>query len=208
MAKAKHADVWIVLDNVPYRHHYFQNRNRILLDGIPKWVTVPVAHRHGQPIGDVRVAADSRWKRKYVGRLFDAYHEARGHEFVAAVCEIVNEVEPGAELVTINLELIDRFMSWLHIDTPLVLASCLGVAGRKTDLLVGLCQELGATEYLSGPSGREYLELEKFRTAGIEVRFFDFEHPRYVQSSSEFVASLSAIDALACAGRNAPELLG
>jgi hypothetical protein len=44
---------------------------------------------------------------------------------------------------------------------------------RGTDRLVDICKYYGATEYLSGKSGRKYLELEKFEQAGIKVSFQD-----------------------------------
>lgn len=42
---------------------------------------------------------------------------------------------------------------------------------RGTDRLLDLCVRHGATEYLSGISGKKYLELDKFEKAGIKVFF-------------------------------------
>lgn len=42
-----------------------------------------------------------------------------------------------------------------------------------TDRLVDICKHYNATEYLSGQSGRKYLDLKKFDEAGIKVSFQD-----------------------------------
>lgn len=44
---------------------------------------------------------------------------------------------------------------------------------RGTERLVYLCKTYGATEYLSGKSGRKYLDLKQFDKAGIKVSFQD-----------------------------------
>ena len=44
---------------------------------------------------------------------------------------------------------------------------------KGTERLVDICEKHGATEYISGLSGAQYLELEKFEEAGIKVTFQD-----------------------------------
>ena len=46
-------------------------------------------------------------------------------------------------------------------------------AARGTARLVELCIRLGATEYLSGPSGRRYLDEHLFKDAGVRVYYFE-----------------------------------
>jgi hypothetical protein len=42
--------------------------------------------------------------------------------------------------------------------------------------------------------GRDYLQLERFEAAGIQVRFQEFVCPTYPQLWGEFVPNLSLID--------------
>jgi hypothetical protein len=42
-----------------------------------------------------------------------------------------------------------------------------------TERLLDICKYYGATEYLSGKSGRNYLDLKQFDEAGIKVSFQD-----------------------------------
>ncbi len=56
------------------------------------------------------------------------------------------------------------------------------LAGDKTEKLVSLCQQAGATNYLSGPAARAYLDKERFAKEGISVDFIDYSgYPVYRQ---------------------------
>jgi hypothetical protein len=68
---------------------------------------------------------------------------------------------------------------------------------QKSELLIELCKSLGANRYLAGSGGsRQYLDLDAFRQAGIEVVFSPFVHPVYTQFGNPFVPGLSVLDAL------------
>ena len=49
----------------------------------------------------------------------------------------------------------------------------------STELLVEICKNLNATTYLSGPSGRDYLDIQLFDAAGIKVEFFEPQVKNY-----------------------------
>lgn len=53
----------------------------------------------------------------------------------------------------------------------------------KGELILDLARECGATTYISGPFGREYLSPETFAEAKVDVVFHDYKHPRYKQLS-------------------------
>ena len=70
--------------------------------------------------------------------------------------------------------------------------------GAKTDLLIEMCEKLGANTYLSGPGAKAvgYVEEEKFKKCGLTHVFSDFEHPTYSQKFKPFIPYLSIIDLL------------
>lgn len=197
LAKVAAAELWLVLDPVPYRKNYFQNRNRVLLDGRPTWLTVPVSAPLATPICEVRVCEAPRWRRRYRGRLTQAVANTPGADRVGPLLDLVDATPPGGRLADLNLDLADWLLAQFGVKVPRVRASALGVAGTRSELLLNLCRAVGAHEYLSGPSGRDYLQLAAFAEHGIAVRFFDFEHPTYDQGRAPFTPCLSAVDAWA-----------
>lgn len=67
--------------------------------------------------------------------------------------------------------------------------------GDKTDRLVNLCKQAGATRYLSGPAAKAYLEVERFAESGISVDFMDYSgYPVYRQLYPPFESGVSIID--------------
>jgi hypothetical protein len=202
LAKAASAERFILLDTVPYRHHYFQNRNRVLADGAPVWLTVPVKHRgHLQTaISEVEIDNSRPWKRKYVGRLEDAYRRSpHADAVIPPLGRLIERAE--SRLLDLNLAIIRWLFDTLAVTTATNLASELPREGSRSELLASLSRTVGASTYLSGPSGRDYLDRSPFRMSGIAVEFYDFAHPSYTQgSSNDFVANLSAIDLIAHRG--------
>ena len=61
----------------------------------------------------------------------------------------------------------------LKIETPLILSSDLKCPGHRSEKLVNICKNLGATTYLSGPSGKNYLDADLFESNGIKIDFFE-----------------------------------
>ena len=209
-AKVAAADLLISLDTVPFRKNYFQNRNRILgFDGAPHWLTVPVhldRHRHGE-IRQVRIADDRRWRNKYLRTLEQRYRKHAHFEEVFTPIAAIVERE-WVRLADLNHALIDALLEKLGIATPVLIAGDLGGDGSRSRLLADLCRRAGADVYLSGPSGRDYLDFEPFHRLGIEVRFHDYVHPAYTQAgTTAFVSHLSAVDLLFNAGPSAGEIL-
>ncbi|WP_162467326.1 WbqC family protein [Streptomyces cavernae] len=194
LAKVAASDMWIVLDSVPFRKNYFQNRNRVLLDGKPIWLTVPVNSPFGTPIRDVRIAGTPHWQRKYQGRLTQAASGTPGADRLEGLLALIGEAAPGSLLADLNLRIADWLFAQFDVKVPRIHSGDLAVAGSKSELILNLCAAVGADEYIAGPSGRDYLDLAAFAGRGITVRFFDFDHPEYPQARP-FVPCLSAVDA-------------
>ncbi|KDN75066.1 hypothetical protein DF19_26275 [Streptomyces olindensis] len=195
LAKVAASDLWIILDSVPYRKNYFQNRNRVLVNGQPTWLTVPVTAPFGTLIRDVRMCEVPSWRRRYRGRLIQAVSGTRSADRVGDLLSVIDAAPPGGLLADLNLDLADYLLSQFDVKAPMVRSSELHATGTKSELIVNLCRAVGADEYLAGPSGRDYLDLDVFAEHGVTVRFFDFDHPTYAQGGDPFVPCLSAFDA-------------
>ena len=158
--KMKEADLFIILDNVKFRKNYFQNRNRFLnKSGNDEWFTVPVEKTApSKLIKNVGVSSDIGWRRKIATKL----KQNLGVE--------VAEVYDSESLLEINMRGIGWCKDRLNIHVPLVMASSLNVMGKKSELLANIVREVRGTHYVSGPSGKDYLDMSYFEN--IEVSFF------------------------------------
>ena len=195
--KARHADEFIFLDTVAFKKNYYENRNRIRTPQGWAWVTVPVLlkGRFGQSFLDVEINNQARWAEVYWRTILQNYSRAPFWKMYGPVLEELL-LRPWEKLVDLNLALIEWVWRAFGIATPTRRASALGVCGKKSELLLDICRKTGATVYLSGPSGKDYLEQSLFADAGIGVEFHEFHHPEYPQRFSPFVPGMACIDLL------------
>lgn len=207
--KMASAELYVFMDVVQYRRQYFQNRNRITGVHEPIWVLVPVRklqHRHG-PIETTMIDNSRDWRKTYWGSIEYHYHN---HPYFAEYGPRIREIvmAPHEQLVDFNYALIHLLREAFGIETPLLRASQLGVSGARSTLIHDICVKTGATTYLSGPSGRDYLDESPFKASGIEVEYHDFKHPVYPQRGRQaFVSHLAAIDLVMNHGPASGEIL-
>lgn len=195
--KMTRCDEYVYLDNVQFKKRYFENRNKILTFNGPQWVTVPVISKgkFTQRIDDVLIDNSSSWRRKYLGSIKTAYSATPGFSrFYPKIEKILDRNHE--KLVDLNLDMIACMREFLQIDTPCHRASeLLKTEATGSGLILEICVALEADTYISGPDGRNYLNLQAFQEAGIKIEYHVFNHPVYQQvNAREFVSHLSVID--------------
>jgi hypothetical protein len=208
--KIRHCDLFVVLDNVQFQKNGLQNRNKIKDSSAQgwQWLTVPVQHRFGQMISEVALNTAVPWQRKHWQAILSNY--AAAPFFATYGPELKRLLEQEyATLTAVNMALTQWVMQAVGIETPIVYASELNVGGVQTELLVNICRVTGAGQYLSGPGGRQYMDLDAFAAAGIEVVWQEFNAPVYSQlfPGISFIPNLSIIDPLFNCGPQIMEFL-
>jgi hypothetical protein len=196
------ADVFVLLDHVQFERANYQNRTRILVDGEPRWLTVPVIQRSQKETIlekeiDNRLQGPRHWGRVHAATLRHAYRDAPcANLYLPALREILDA--RWERLVDLDVAMLEVLRDAFGIRTPLVRSSKLDVRGAKSELILEICRELGADCFLGGMGGsRAYLDADAFRRAGVRVKWQDFRHPVYTQcDAGEFVPGLSAVDLL------------
>ena len=191
--------VFVLYDDVQFDKHGWRNRNRVLGRDGPLWLTVPVVtHGQGRPTNaEVHVApTPPRWAVKQLQTLRTYYAKApHFHDVYDALEPVLTR--PWQRLLDLNRTLLDVVCTLLGLDRPVLLAGDLGIPGEATARLVDICAHLGATHYLSGDAGRDYIEPDRFAQAGITLEYHDYHHPTYPQlGHGDFVSHLSVIDLL------------
>lgn len=200
--KARHADVLVLLDTVQFIKRGYQNRARVKSTTGTQWLTVPVITkgRYDQATRDVQIDETARWRAVHLRTLQSTL--ARAPHF-DALLDAVRPIYDRADLdrlVEWNVALIRTVTQRLGFGTRLVLASELPLTGNSTRLMISLTRAVGGEVYLSGPTGRDYLEPELFDAAGVGLRYHEFTPFRYPQQHGPFVPGLSCFDYLANVG--------
>lgn len=200
------ADRFIYLDNVPFSKNSFQNRNKIIINGEARWLTVPVQTRgsFNAETRHIRINEQSDWRRKHLATLRVNYGKSRFFSWVYPRIEKVYG-QSHRYLMELCLDLSSEIRDMLRISTPLLMASDFAGVQGATERLVALVRAAGGVTYLSGKGGRKYLDIDQFKTAGIHLEFQDFKQRTYPQTVPSFISNLSTLDLLFNLGPDAAE---
>lgn len=205
--KIAKAEKFVILDSVQYEKNYFQNRNKILGTNGVQWISVPVSnkgHMDGS-IANTLIATDPKnlkWKEKYLQTIKQSYGKYHYFNDVYPLLEQAVNIDTPY-FCEINIAIIKSFCNALNIHPEYIRSSELNVDGLKSSLILDICKEVGASVYIAGPSGRDYLDMNSFKDAGITVKFNDYIHPTYPQKRTEtFIDHLSALDLFMNVGFN------
>jgi hypothetical protein len=200
--KLRRSDIFIIEDDVQFERQGFTNRNRILTAEGVRWLTVPIKHVN-KPllINEVQIANRGKpsWGRKHWLTLKHSYCKTPYWNDFEDFFRETYESEWNL-LIDLNMHFIRGIMDFLGIDKPLVLGSSLTARGKKTELIVAQCREVGADVQLAGNGCKDYIDQSLFAEQGIKFVFQDFIHPIYGQNRSRFVPNLSVVDYLFCVG--------
>ena len=196
------ADAHIVLDHVQFEKNSFTNRNKIRTHDGWCWLTVPIktAGKFGRlPINEIEIANERNWAVKHWETLRMNYSKAPFFSPHAAFFESVY-TRSWQKLINLTEEITAYVLRAFGIKTKIYFSSQLKTLGQKDELILNLCRELGATVYLSGPLGRNYLRERLFHPHGIVVRYDEYVHPEYQQAQPGFEPYMAAVDLLFNAG--------
>ena len=201
-------DLFVFYDDVQYTKHDWRNRNKIKTAEGSSWVTVPVSFSLAQPknINEVEIDYRGPWLSKHLKTLFYSYSKAPFFErYYPEYCEILNR---KTRLISqLSIDLIHWVMGALSIKTRTQRSSELTLAGSKTVRLIDLLKQVHATDYLSGPSAEDYLELNMFRESQIGLEYKQYEYPEYPQLYGPYAPDVSILDLIFNCGGGARKFL-
>jgi hypothetical protein len=208
----RRAEVFIFYDDVQYDKHGWRNRNQIKTPHGRQWLTIPVHSggvTQGIAIKDVRIDWSKSWPDQHFKSLSASYGRAPHFRKYQPLLEafynrrdtciadftIATTIELARELGITQT----RFMRSSELE---------GIVGSKTDRLIQILARVGADQYLSGPSARDYIDGSKFEKAGIGLEFMEYSYPDYPQLYPPFDPHVTILDLLLMTGTKAFHYLG
>ena len=203
----RRADLFIFYDDIQYDKHGWRNRNQIKTHQGKQWLTIPVNSKgvtSGMPIKDVRIDWSKPWAKSHLKSLTIAYSKSPYFKSYLPLLESMFERK-------------DEMLADFTIETSILLACELGftstrfmrsselsnIDGQKTDRVINVLKQVGATHYLCGPSASSYMEPEKFTAAGILFEYMQYNYPEYPQLHPPYDQFVSVLDLLFMTGKDA-----
>jgi hypothetical protein len=192
------SDVFVIYDDVQYMKGGWINRNRILLNDAPHWLTLPVERTEVEtPINLKRYQLDAAGREKARRLLAAAYAKAPQ---AAATLPLLDEVLGGEDLnvARFNERGLRAVCRRLGIGTEIVTSSAMArdrtLGGQAA--VIDIASRLGARRYLNAAGGTGLYQAAAFAEQGLELGFIRPRPAPYRQFREPHVPNLSIADVL------------
>lgn len=204
-------DLFVFYDDVQYDKRGWRNRNRIKTANGPVWLTIPVhasgAQTHRRLICDITIDRSQPWATRHWQTIQRAYKRMPFFDQYADRLQQFFD-DPPELLADFVIPLTVEIAGWLGLaDRQFLRSSQLSAQGSKTERLLDILQQVGATHYISGPSAKAYIDEGLFDRAGIGLEYMTYEYPEYPQPYSPFNPQVSVLDLLFAVGPEAPKYI-
>ena len=202
------ADLFISFDQVQYQPEDWNNRNSIKANAGVISLSVPVLRKGylDRTISDIEINNTKPWKRKHWKSIELAYSKApcfkRYSDFFADTYS-----RDWDSLVQLNIYMLRWFLETLKIKVPVRSAGEWQFLGEKSALVLDMCKQVKADDFIFGIQGKNYADVPSFEAAGIKVHFQDYNHPIYPQLHGGFVSHQSILDLLFNCGDESLDIL-
>jgi hypothetical protein len=197
-SKIKQADCFVVMDTFQYTKDGVINRNKIRTNTGSGYLTIPISKEFARAkINEVTLPSDRKWQEIHWQSIYRNYVKTEYFKYYADYFEGLYHTD-FQYLWQINIEVIRYLLKYFGIEVEIIMASQLNQYPdlKHTDMIIAVLKNIGENIYLSGPSGKDYIEFEKFRQNNVELKFTKFKHPIYKQRYPGFEPGMSAIDLL------------
>jgi hypothetical protein len=201
----KKVDEFVLYDDMQYTRRDWRNRNKIKTAQGIQWLTIPVEvkGKFHQKINETLIS-DRSWNEQHWKTLKLAYAKAKRFAEVKEFVEGLYRSATMENLSLINHHFLKNICDFLGITTPLRFSSEFTLSDDKTGRLVGICRQLNATDYYSGPAAKNYMDESMFERENIQVHYYDYSgYTEYDQLHPPFEHGVSILDLIFNEGREA-----
>ncbi|WAK00575.1 WbqC family protein [Methylobacter sp. YRD-M1] len=192
------SDIFVVGDDMQYIKGGWINRNRILVNQEPSWLTLPVQGNSADLAINQRYYVESQTVRsKILRRIECAYRKAQYFKDIYPV--IADIMNFGSNNVSeFNTNAIRRLANLLNIQCRILVSSELEKNNslKCQDRVIETNRCVGASHYINPIGGMALYKERDFLKFGIELSFLRPDNVQYHQFAESFVPSLSIIDVL------------
>lgn len=202
-------DEFILYDDMQYTRRDWRNRNQIKTPQGVQWLTVPVVvkGKYHQKIRETEIDG-SGWATTHWKALAQNYRRAPHFSEIASWLEPLYLGQRFTHISELNRRFIEAICNYLGIETLVRSSSDYTLVEGKTERLANLCVQAGATEYISGPAAKDYVDENIFSALDIRLTWFDYTgYPSYPQLWGEFVHGVTILDLLFNCGQDAPRYM-
>ena len=175
--RIKQSDIFVFLDNVQFVKNSFHNRNYISNNKKLTLLTVPVFHKFGQQICEVKIDNSKNWREKHWKSIFQSYSKSKYFNLIKDdLLEVYSK--NWDYLSQFNTAIIKLLVYHSKIKTEIFIASELAVEKKEDSnlTLIDYCKFFHADSFIVKPNTESYHPHSVFKNNKIKLVTFNFEN--------------------------------
>tara|TARA_B110000971_G_scaffold94985_1_gene97697 strand:+ start:18075 stop:18791 length:717 start_codon:yes stop_codon:yes gene_type:complete len=200
IAKINFSDVFIFLTKIQFQKKSWHSRNQILNRNKPLLLSVPIKKNKLPEIREVEIDNNTDWKKNHLKNIYLSYKKSKYFkEYIGFFEELYSK--NWIKLEDINIYTLKFLMKELDIKTKILNDKDFNFQSKNNNLLIEMCQTIGAKSYISNKGSQSYVNLEIFKKKKIDHYFINYKSVQYNQNIKEFTPNLSIFDMLFFCGK-------
>jgi hypothetical protein len=192
-------DAFVVYDNIEYTKKGWINRNRILVNGKDKYITLPLKKDSDYLNIDQRYLSDLFLleKRKLLGKVRENYRKAPYFADVYKLLENILDFD-NINLFHFVYNSLVMVCNYLDISKEFIISSSLSIDHnlKSEDKVLEICKQVMADCYINPIGGINLYSRERFIKNSVVLYFLSTNPIRYSQLSEKFTPNLSILDVM------------
>ena len=198
----KHTDLFILLDEVQFIRHGWIERNRVLKPNEGwQYIQVPlIKHDQKTLIKDIQINNSTDWKNKTLAQL---QHYKKKAPFYFATIAVLKEIFESEyqDIVSLNRVSLNKICQYLDIPTKIEVYANMHLSiepvSSADEWALNICKAIdGVNEYWNPIGGSSFFDNEKYKKAGIDLKYLKSDLLEYEQKRESFEPALSIIDVM------------
>lgn len=190
-------DTFVFYDNVDYIQRGWINRNRIQINKIEAYFTVPVVKsKLGAQINTIEILNYNAWKLKFLKTIELSYKKAPYFEITFSFINKLLNKKDFTHISDLSIETVKTLSKFLDIETNFKVASELDLDFNsnvdKENKIEQIMETIGAKEIIMPPGSFEL--YKNWKPDGIVKRTMELNTVTYNQRNPNFIENLSIID--------------
>ena len=176
------SDNFVFLDNVQFSKQSWQQRNLILTNSGPKWITLPIEKKGNTLINEVKINVSNKLIKKNLKTIKESYSKEKYFKNYFPKLENIF-TENDDRLFSKNIKIIKWICKCLDIKSNFYLSSELTNNLDRVERLIEICRYLNTTTYLSPTGSKTYLNNneELFKQKNIIVHYNNFNNDNFTE---------------------------
>lgn len=193
------ADVFCFYDEVKYTKNDWRNRNKIYSKNGCQWLTIPI-DKNAVKSKISEVIMPNGWQKKHAEILQLTYGRSPYFFQLEKILTDIYSQNQFQLLSEFNQNFITYLSNAFAFKTKFLDSSNFNLQGERITRLVNLLVDIGATEYITGPSAKNYLigYENMFSDHNVKISYKVYgPYEEYKQLTDPFEPNVSILDLIA-----------